>query len=322
VSGWLDRLGLVFHIVTPHDCARATLVTPRFEGVAESVLLGDSPVMRRVRDQIATLAPLDWHVRIEGPTGSGKSVAARLLHDLSSHARGPFVLCSLAMLPDHAELSELVGHRRGAFTGAVEDRVGKVEDAHMGTLFLEELGTASPRAQEILLQLVDTGTFSRMGESRVRTVKVRFVSATNESLVDLVTQGRFRADLYHRLGLLVVQMPALAEHREDIPELAEHVLVAQCVRAGRPAPRLPGEVVERLLAFPWPGNVRQLASALQYFVAFGQLPDMIQRASCPPDWRDRVDEVLRKHRGKKAPTAAELGVSRETLYEELRRRHG
>lgn len=314
--------GLVFHILPPHDCAWPTPVTPRFEGIAESVLLGESSVMRRVRDQIATLAPLDWHVRIEGPTGTGKSVAARLLHDLSSHAQGPFVLCSLAMLPDHAELSELVGHRRGAFTGAVEDRVGKVEDAHMGTLFLEELGTASPRAQEILLQLVDTGTFSRMGESRVRTVKVRFVSATNESLVDLVTQGRFRTDLYHRLGLLVVQMPALAAHREDIPELADHLLVAQCGRAGIPVPRLPEETLEHLVAFSWPGNVRQLASALQYFVAFGCLPDLIARAPRPDDWRDRVEEVLRRHGGKKAPAAAELGVSREALYQELRRRQG
>ena len=295
---------------------------PCVAGRTESILLGASAVMRRVRDQIATLAALDWNVRIEGPSGSGKSVAARLLHRLSPRARAPFVVCSLAMLPDSAELSELVGHRRGAFTGAVEDRTGKVEDAHTGTLFLEELGTASPHAQEILLELVDHGTFNRMGENRVRTVDVRFVSASNECLEDLVAQGRFRADLYHRLGLLVVHMPPLSDHREDIPRLAAHILAEQCVKAGLPAPRLTEEAIESLVAFSWPGNVRQLASALQYFVAFGRLPDVIGRAARPGAWRAQVDGVLRRHGGKKAPAAAELGVSRQALYQELRHRHG
>ena len=289
---------------------------------AEAVLLGASAVMQRVREQITMLAGLDWHVRLEGPRGSGKTIAARLLHDLSRRATAPFVFCSLAMLPDGAEISELVGHRRGAFTTAVEDRMGKAEEAHAGTLFLEELATASARAQEILLQIVDGAPFTRLGENRPRTVDVRCVSASNEDLEAMVAQGRFRTDLYDRLGLLVVRMPALSEHREDIPDLADHVLARLCARAGRPVPSLSAETVELLVAFDWPGNVRQLASVLQYFVAFERLPDVVLRAARGPDWRARVDEVLRKHRGRKAPAAEELGVSRETLYRELRRRQG
>lgn len=276
--------------------------------------------MRRIREQIVTLAGLDWNVRIEGPSGSGKSVTARLLHTLSRRVLAPFVVCSLAMLPDNAEIDELVGHRRGAFTGAVEDRVGRVEDAHTGTLFLEELATASPRAQEILLQIVDTRTFSRLGENRSRTVDVRFVSATNAKLEELVAQGRFRTDLYDRLGLLLLEMPSLAEHREDIPEIAEHLLSSLAQQCGRTAPSLAQEERALLVAFSWPGNVRQLGSVLQYFLAFGRLPDVVQRAPRATDWRTRMDAVLEKHGGRKTPAALELGVRRETLHRELHRR--
>ncbi len=289
---------------------------------AETALRGSSPVMQRVREEIATVAGLDWHVRLEGPRGTGKTIAARLLHDLSHRAMAPFVLCSLAMLPDGAEISELVGHRRGAFTSAVEDRVGKAEQAHTGTLFLEELATASPHAQAVLLQIVDGAPFTRLGENRPRTVNVRCVSASNEDLEAMVAQGRFRVDLYDRLGLLLVRLPALCEHREDIPDLAEYVLVRLCGCAGRPVPLLPSEAVELLVAFDWPGNVRQLTSVLQYFVAFERLPDVVVRTARGHDWRERLDEVLHKHEGEKAPAAQEMGVSRETLYQELRRRQG
>ena len=297
-------------------------MTSRVAVAPESVLLGASAVMRRVREQIVMLAGLDWHVRIEGPTGSGKTVAARLLHDLSRRAMAPFVVCSLAMLPDAAELAELVGHRRGAYTGAVEDRVGRVEEAHTGTLFLEELGTASPRTQDILLQIVEGGSFNRMGENRVRSVDVRFVTATNVKLEELVAQGRFRADLYHRLGLLGLRMPALAEHREDIPDIADHIMGRLCEKEGRPVPRVSSATADVLAQFAWPGNVRQLASVLQYFIAFERLPDMLLYAPRAEDWRERLDAVLHKHGGRRAPAAAELGVSRETVYKELRRRQG
>lgn len=276
--------------------------------------------MQRVRAQIELLARLPWHVRIEGPTGSGKNVAARLLHNLSSRASKPFVYCSLAMLPDGMELSELVGHRRGAFTGAIADQPGAFENAHTGTLFLDEIGSASPKSQLSLLRLVDEGLTRRLGESRDRAVDVRIVFATNVDLEEAVLQHQFRDDLLARMRVLVVRLPSLADHPEDIPELVEHILEQKCRQAGVPVCTLATNTLDRLMNFTWPRNVRDLESALEHYVAFGGLPRVIERAPHRDDWRQRVDAVLGKHGGRKAPAARELGVSRETLYAELRRR--
>jgi DNA-binding NtrC family response regulator len=276
--------------------------------------------MRQVRERIEMLARLPWHVRIEGPSGSGKNLAARLLHVLSARARGPFIVCSLAMLPDGIELAELVGHRRGAYTGAIEDRAGAFERAHSGTLFLNEIGTASAQAQQALLQLVDEGAFQRLGEERVRSVDVRIAFATNEDLETRVARGSFREDLYHRLGMLVLRMPALAEHAEDIPELTDYVLSEKSRQAGVSVAPLTAADMQRLMSYAWPGNVRQLDRAMEHYVAFGSLPDTIDRGARPSDWRERVDEVLLRCAGNKSAAARALGVSRKLLYEELRRR--
>ena len=289
-------------------------------GVYGTVLLGQSKIMQRVRDQLATLARLPWHVRIEGPSGSGKNVAARLLHSLSARARGPFVVCSLAALPDGMEVAELVGHRRGAFTNAVEDRTGAFELAHTGTLFLNEIGTASTRSQKALLQLVDEGVVQRLGENRVRSVDVRIVFATNEDLEERVARGTFREDLYHRLGMLVVRMPSLAEHAVDIPELVEYILAEKSRQAGVPPIPIPHQGMERLISYPWPGNVRQLEKVMEHYVALGQVPDIIDRTEQRMGWRDRLDEVLIRNEGNKSAAARELGISRRLLYEELKRR--
>jgi DNA-binding NtrC family response regulator len=266
------------------------------------------------------LARLPWHVRIEGPSGSGKNLAARLLHVLSSRARGPFIVCSLAMLPDGIAVEELVGHRRGAYTGAVEDRAGAFERAHSGTLFLDEIGTTSALAQQTLLDLVDGGAFKRLGEERLRPIDVRIAFATNENLETRVASGSFREDLYHRLGMLVLQMPALAEHPEDIPELTDHLLSEKSRQSGVSVAPLTAADMQRLMAYAWPGNVRQLDRAMEHYVAFGRLPDTIDRGARPSDWREQVDEVLRRCAGNKAAAARLLGVSRKLLYEELRRR--
>jgi DNA-binding NtrC family response regulator len=278
--------------------------------------------MQGVREQIRALACLPWHVRIEGPTGSGKNVAARMLHQLSTRALHPFVCCSLAMLPDGLELSELVGHRRGAFTGAVEDRAGAFEAAHTGTLFLDEIGTASPQAQRYLLRLVDEGVTRRLGEYRDRPVDVRLLFATNVDLEAAARQGAFRDDLLARMRVLILKMPALAEHPEDIPELAEHFLERKCREAQMRAPPLGDEAMGRLMAFSWPRNVRDLESAVEHYVAFGRLPDTIARVQRSDDWRARLDEVLHRHRGNRSRAAEELGVSRKSVHEELRRRGG
>lgn len=284
-----------------------------------SLLLGKSKVMQRVREQIATLAPLPWHIRIEGPSGSGKSLAARMLHALSTVAGGPFIACSLAMLPDGMELAELLGHRRGAYTGAIEDRVGVVERAHGGTLFLDELATASGPTQRALLQLVDDRSFRRIGDERSVQVDVRIVFATNADLEAQVVRGSFREDLFHRLGTLVVQMPALADHREDIPELAEHILTQKSRQAGRSVDGLSSAEMDLLVCFDWPGNVRQLEKTIEHYIAFGCLPEILQRMPRAVDWRDRVATALIQSRGNKSAAARALGIPRSMLYAELKR---
>ena len=285
----------------------------------DAVLLGKSEVMRRVHEQLITLAGLPWHVRIEGPSGTGKSVAARLLHKLSHRAQAAFILCSLASLPDSTAIGELVGYRRGAFTGAYENHAGKFEAAHNGTLFLDEIGTAGPEVQRALLQFVDTGIVQRLGEVRERPVDARLVFATNESLATLVTSGRFLSDLYYRMGQLVVRMPALAEHAEDIPLIMEHMLAAKAQEAGIPAPVLTAADWERLMGYHWPGNVRELAGVAEQIVVFGQVPETIARNPLTGRWREQLPEVLRQCGGNQSAAARRLGVSRQSLQRALQK---
>ncbi len=277
--------------------------------------------MEKVRARLTALAPLPWHVRIEGPSGSGKGLAARELHRLSSLRDGPFVQCSVNALPDGIEVAELVGYARGAFTGAVSDRAGLFEAANGGTLFVDEIATASSRTQLALLQLVDEGTFQRLGERRSRKVSVRVVFATNANLEEAVKAGLFREDLFHRMGVLVVQMPGLSDHREDIPELAATILCRKAREAARDCPRLTQAALDRLVAFDWPGNVRQLEHAMEHYVAFGKLPDLVRRPGRKrSDWEGELDETLRRNDGEVSAAARALRISRKTLYKELKKR--
>jgi two-component system response regulator PilR (NtrC family) len=284
-------------------------------------LLGSSAVMDGVRSRIAMLSALPWHVRIEGPSGSGKGVAARLLHRLSPRHAGPFIECDVNAMAEGLEVADLRGHTRGAFTGAMTDRAGLLEAAHGGTLFIDEIATASMRTQLALLQLVEQRTVQRIGECRTRQVDVRIVFATNANLSELVTAGRFRDDLLYRMGWLVVQMPALSEHREDIPELAAMILNRLAREAERDCPRLTRSVLDRLIAFDWPGNVRQLEGALQEYVAFGKLPDLVCRPGRDPqEWQAELDAVLERNDGSVSGAARELRTSRKAVYKALRRR--
>lgn len=273
--------------------------------------------MNRVRRDLSALAALPWHVRIEGPSGTGKGVAARFLHALSRRARAAFVLCSLAGLSDDTATAELTGWRAGSFTSATEDREGKFEAAHGGTLFLDEIATATREAQLALLQLVDTGIVQRKGEVRERHVDVRCVFATNENLSAAVRAGSFRADLYYRMGELVVQMPSLAERREDIPLLLEQLLLMKAQQAGRPVPQLGICDLERLQAYDWPGNVRELALVAEVIVAFGELPDRIARLPVNTNWRSRVADTVAQCGGNKTRAARLLGISRTALHSAL-----
>jgi len=283
-------------------------------------LLGSSQLMACVRAQIERLARFPFPVRFEGPTGTGKGVAARLLHALSPRAARSFLVCSIAMLCDGTDLDDLVGHRRGAFTGAIADRAGAFEVAHQGTLFLDEVGEASAQVQQHLLRLLDEKVTRRQGEERDRPVDVRVVLATNRNLETQVCAGKFRADLLARMGALVVRMPPLAEHPEDIPVLAEHFLTALCQETGIGVPRLSPDDLVRLMAYPWPLNVRELGNAMQHFIVHLSLPEAIRATRPSPTWRDRLDEVLAQQRGNVSQASRTLGISRAKMYRELDRR--
>ncbi len=276
--------------------------------------------MRRVRSQLARLAQVPWPVRLEGPTGSGKGVAARLLHRWSGRGVRPFVALNLNVLSDGLEIAELVGHVRGAYTGAVSDQVGAFEAAHGGTLFLDELAAASPRVQRALLQLIEEGTLRRLGEQRTRRVDVRLLFATNTDLEHAVVAGEFRRDLYYRLGTLVVQMPPLAAHAEDIPELVRHILDHKGRELGTPIPDPSAADLATLIHYSWPGNVRQLDRVLEHYATFGRLPAELGCAPRTADWRAQVDAALARTGGNKSRAARQLGISRKTLHEELKRR--
>jgi DNA-binding NtrC family response regulator len=285
------------------------------ERVAEPALLGSSARMQAVRERLRTLAVVPWPVRIEGPTGSGKGLAARFLHAASRRAGGLFVSQSLTLLPPGLELARLVGWARGAFTGAAAESPGAFESAHGGTLFLDELACAGPEVQAALLQLLEDGEVRRLGEPRPRRLDVRLVFATNTNLEDAVGSGQFREDLYHRLGSLVVRMPALREHADDIPEIAAAILARRAAEAGLEPPRLSAHDLAGLLALDWPGNVRELENALLHLLAVGALPESL--AAPPEGWRAWLEESLLRHGGNKTAVARQLGISRRTVYRAL-----
>ena len=221
-------------------------------------LLGASPAMQGVRRQLEQDARSRLTVLLLGETGTGKGLTANRLHELSPQADGPFVQVNCAALPENLIESELFGHERGAFTGAVAQKLGRVEVAGGGTLFLDEIGELPLAAQAKLLRLLDNGQYERVGGTEVLRAQARVVAATNQDLGQMVKERRFRADLFFRLRVLTVQLPPLWARREDILELAEHFIGVEAAYLGRPAPGLSLEAEAMLMAYAWPGNVREL----------------------------------------------------------------
>ncbi len=226
-------------------------------------LIGDGAAMAAVRQQIARLADLPSTVLILGETGTGKTLAARALHAAGRRAHHPFVHTDCAGLPESLFESELFGHARGAFTGAVGARAGRVERAGEGTLFLDEIGELPLRLQSRLLRLLHERCFERLGSASPRPFRGRIVAATNQDLAAAVRAGRFRRDLWFRLDVLRLELPPLREHRGDVPDLAAALLRRIAVRLGLPCPPLEPGFVARLVAHPWPGNVRELENELE-----------------------------------------------------------
>lgn len=233
------------------------------EAVPEADLETESPKMRAVLDQLFRAANSDATILLRGGSGTGKGVLARALHAKSPRASCPFVVVHCPALSEDLLASELFGHARGAFTGAFRDQAGRVEAAEGGTLFLDEIGEISPALQTKLLRFIQDKEFERLGENRTRRADARVVAATNRDLEAAVQNGRFREDLLYRLNAVEMKLPPLRERTEDIPRLARKFVNFFSRAARRPAPELSNAAEQALLAYSWPGNIRELANAIE-----------------------------------------------------------
>jgi transcriptional regulator with GAF, ATPase, and Fis domain len=255
-------------------------------------MIGDSPHLQLVRQQIAAVASTDTTVLVLGESGTGKELAARAIHQRSPRNDGPFVELNCAAIPRELSESELFGHVRGAFSGATRDRVGRFEAADGGTLFLDEVGELPPELQSKLLRVLQEGTYARVGEIRSRRANVRVLAATNRDLLKEVEAGRFRQDLYYRLAVYPITLPPLRDRRQDLAQLAPHLLGRICRRLRRAELSLTPDHLAELARRPWAGNVRELLNVLERAVISTERGEPLQlplsdAAAAPPPPRAR-----------------------------------
>lgn len=237
-------------------------------------IIGSSPALLQCLHRVDAVAPTDATVLILGESGVGKELIARRIHDRSRRSAGPLVIVNCAAVPRYLFESEFFGHVKGAFSGATRDRKGRLESAHRGTLFLDEVGEIPPELQGKLLRALQQMSFERVGDDQTRQVDVRVIGATNRSLSDDVTSGRFRRDLYYRLSTFPIEVPPLRERLDDIAPLSEHLLAEIATKLRRKAPRLSFGQIRRLRAYDWPGNVRELRNILERLLILGHEPDL------------------------------------------------
>jgi len=302
-----------------------------------SDLLGVSRAVADVRAAVERAAAAPFSVLIQGESGSGKELVARMLHRLGARADRPFCTLNCAALPEDLVESELFGHARGAFTGAVGERRGVFEDAHTGTLFLDEIGELSPRAQAKLLRAVQEGEIRRVGENIHRRVDVRLVTATNRDLRAEAATGRFRADLLYRLDVIRLTLPPLRERSDDVPVLAEHFWREATQRIGSRA-TLSAATLSALAHYSWPGNIRELQNVLASLAVRCPKRGIVPPSTLPPQFGERdlsqsfklesarrtfersfVRAALVRAGGHRTRAAQELGVSRQGLAKLLAR---
>lgn len=246
-------------------------------------IVGDSACLRRVLKEVETVAPTDSTVLIRGETGTGKELVARALHDLSPRQGRTFIKLNCAAIPTGLLESELFGHEKGAFTGAVSQKVGRFELAHHGTLFLDEVGDIPPELQPKLLRVLQEQEFERLGGTKTIKVDVRLVAATHRDLAKMVAEGRFREDLYYRLNVFPVVLPALRERSDDIPRLVRHFTQQFARRMGRRIENIPSAVMDALVRYPWPGNVRELQNVIERAVILSPGPSLqVPPGDLPP----------------------------------------
>ena len=313
-------------------------------------IIGRSRPMRDLFQLLETVSGTSSTILVTGETGTGKELVARAIHHNSPRRNGQFVAINCSAIPETLLEAELFGHVRGAFTGAVGTRVGRFELAHKGTLLLDEVGTMGAPLQMKLLRALQEREVERVGDSRPIKVDVRVIAATNSDLARLVTEGKFREDLYYRLNVIPVRLPPLRDRREDIPLLVQHFLDRFCreMTPPRPAMTVSQQAMRRLMAYGWPGNVRQLENALERSVALGAGRAQIEISDLPPDVqelgpsptsaafalpeggidlqeyvsdieRELIRQSLERVGGNKVRAAQLLNLKRTTLVEKLKR---
>jgi formate hydrogenlyase transcriptional activator len=303
-------------------------------------MVGESPALRRVLRQVETVAPTDSTVLIRGETGTGKELVARALHDLSPRKGSTFVKLNCAAIPTGLLESELFGHEKGAFTGAVSQKVGRFELAHKGTLFLDEVGDILPELQPKLLRVLQEQEFERLGGTKTIKVDVRLVAATHRDLAKMAADGQFRSDLFYRLNVFPVVLPPLRERPDDVPQLVRHFTQRFARRMGRRIETIPSAIMEALVRYPWPGNVRELQNVIERAVILSpgptlQVPlgDLSPVAPLAPEprstsvslvdvEREHILVVLRETSwvvGGPNGAAARLGMKRSTLQKKMKK---
>jgi transcriptional regulator with PAS, ATPase and Fis domain len=301
-------------------------------------IVAQSPAMRRLVDLACRVAKVDSTVLITGESGSGKERIARLVHDESTRAAGPFIAVNCGAITETLLESELFGHARGAFTGATQDRPGLFEAANGGTLLLDEVGEVSPGMQVKLLRALQEREIRRVGENKNRRVDVRVVAATNRDLAHGVAGGTFRQDLYYRLKVVELHVPALRERRDDVLPLARVLLADSAARMKRKISSLAPAAADQLLRYEWPGNVRELENAMERAVALARgnrveaedLPEEVRQAFPRPVAskgavrpleqieKEYILAALELNGGNQTRTAEELHIGSATLYRKLK----
>jgi DNA-binding NtrC family response regulator len=304
-------------------------------------IIGESPAMQQVFDMVQQVAPTRATVLVTGETGTGKELVAHAIHNLSPRKKAPFVAVHAAALPSTLLESELFGHEKGAFTGAVERRSGRFELADGGTLFLDEVGELEPAMQVKLLRVLEERAFERLGGSKTLQVDVRVVAATNRDLRKMVAEGKFRDDLFYRLSVVTIALPPLRERRDDIPLLV-NAFLQHCSRENnKTVTGLTPEAVNTLLAYDWPGNVRELRNTVEQMVVLARTPQLTVR-DVPATVRGAADltkvpvvrsgttmtveeaerhliqQALKETEGNRTRAAQKIGISRRTLHRKLK----
>ncbi len=303
-------------------------------------IIGESPAMRQVFETVQQVAPSRVTVLIAGETGTGKELIAKAIHNLSPRKNGAFVAVHAAALPSSLLESELFGHEKGAFTGAVERRVGRFELADGGTLFLDEIGELEPAMQVKLLRVLEERAFERVGGSKTLHVDVRLVAATNRDLKKLVSEGKFRDDLFYRLSVVTVDLPPLRDRRDDIPLLVKAFLDEFGRENNKPVRELTTDALNILRAYDWPGNVRELRNAIEQMVVLARAERLTVRdvpaairagadlskinvvhagMTVGDAERQLIAQALREADGNRTKAAQKIGISRRTLHRKLKK---